>query len=319
MQIRIAIPNGAVDAKSLGAALEAATVANEGLDKRRLLPDIVSAIENKKIRWKAEDFKDGEHFDLGPVVLARGWGDCDDLAPWLCANLRAKGVECRPIAYQSAPNRWHAVVEVADGRILDPSVWAGMKAPTRGRDNPGVHGACFQPMCGAGQDALALIPNPYRGGWSARADTALEDGSHIASVGWDMDPETALTKAIMGYAGYHEGSVGEVCGEDSELGGFLSDVVSSVLPIASSVIPGGGMITDLIANAAKPLTSALSSAMAPGGHPPPVMPPTPRRRQPGSVPARAPMSQAQLPPLYGRSEGMVVFSPQGGGGTVVRF
>lgn len=32
-----------------------------------------------------------EHFDAIPVVLKRGWGDCDDLAPWRCAELRKQG------------------------------------------------------------------------------------------------------------------------------------------------------------------------------------------------------------------------------------
>lgn len=32
-----------------------------------------------------------EHFDTIPVVLKRGWGDCDDLAPWRAAELRATG------------------------------------------------------------------------------------------------------------------------------------------------------------------------------------------------------------------------------------
>ena len=32
-----------------------------------------------------------EEFASLPVVIARGWGDCDDLAPWRCAELRNRG------------------------------------------------------------------------------------------------------------------------------------------------------------------------------------------------------------------------------------
>ncbi|WP_230685800.1 hypothetical protein, partial [Streptococcus pneumoniae] len=90
---RLAIPDGQINDKILGAALEVAAIANQGLAARGQLPDIFKALENRSFRWKPERFTDGEHFDLAPTVLARGWGDCDDLAPWLAAVLRGQGHE----------------------------------------------------------------------------------------------------------------------------------------------------------------------------------------------------------------------------------
>jgi hypothetical protein len=313
MRIRVALPDAIVNAKTLGAALELATLANEGLSARKQLPSFFDALEKRAFRWKPENFSDGEHFDLAPTVLARGWGDCDDLAPWLCAELRKMGQECRPIAYKSGTGTWHAVVEMADGRILDPSVWAGMKKPTKGRDNPGVHGQFYAPLAAPEQDALALVP--YRDGWAGRADMYLDDGQHLASTYTSRDPRRALERAVAGYCAFADGVHGECIGADTEIGSFFSDIVSTVAPIASAVIPGAGLIAPAL-SLAKPLLSSVTSALAPGGAQVQI-PPPPQGYAPGAAPARTPMAQAPIN-LPGRNPGSVQYSPFGGP-IIVRF
>ena len=71
-----------------------------------------------------------ESFDSVPVVLKRGWGDCDDLCAWRVAELNLAGIRARPyIKWRvSGPNQhvYHAVVQWPDGRIEDPSLALGM-------------------------------------------------------------------------------------------------------------------------------------------------------------------------------------------------
>jgi len=66
-----------------------------------------------------------------PTVLEHGWGDCDDLACWLAAELRVRHrrravVSCRK---QRTPGLWHALVQDIDtGATYDPSRRLGMRA-----------------------------------------------------------------------------------------------------------------------------------------------------------------------------------------------
>jgi hypothetical protein len=77
-----------------------------------------------------------EEFALIPIVIARGWGDCDDLAPWRVAELRLRQKENAKIRIQwQRPTRpdgtkgrkyFHIVVRRADGSVEDPSAKLGM-------------------------------------------------------------------------------------------------------------------------------------------------------------------------------------------------
>lgn len=80
------------------------------------------------------------------TVLRRGWGDCDDLVAWRCAELREQGhagadvlIYWRPRKSLRAPARMHAQVRhepkctcefcrgrFPKGRIEDPSRYLGM-------------------------------------------------------------------------------------------------------------------------------------------------------------------------------------------------
>lgn len=73
-----------------------------------------------------------EEFALIPTVHERGWGDCDDLAPWRCAELRERAGEHAKIRVQwkKHPNgqkMFHIVVRRANGDIEDPSRVLGMR------------------------------------------------------------------------------------------------------------------------------------------------------------------------------------------------
>jgi hypothetical protein len=319
VRIRLAIPDGAVDDRTIGAALEAATVANSGLAARGQLPDMLKALQRKAFRWQPERFADGEHFDLAPTVLSRGWGDCDDLAPWLAAQLRATGQDAKAIAYKSGPGRWHAVVELADGKILDPSQWAGMPKLRRGKDGHGISGLSYTPLATPPQESLALLP--HGDGWGARADAVLDEEKHVSSAAWDRDALRALEKALAGFLAYKEGVQGEICGEDDEIGSFLEDLASAAIPIAAAAIPGGSLIAPALQSVLPSLTSSVTQAVSPGGAQQVEPAPAPRRGEyaPGRAPARGSRASSRIPEARaGRGEGYVNFTP-GGGPIIVRF
>lgn len=67
-----------------------------------------------------------EDFSPISVVVARGWGDCDDLAAWRCAELRCSGVAADVEVRESPASRpqarrWHIVVALPGGSIEDPA------------------------------------------------------------------------------------------------------------------------------------------------------------------------------------------------------
>lgn len=73
-----------------------------------------------------------EEFAAIPAVLERGWGDCDDLAPWRCAELREHGEPAKiRIQWKRHPTTgqklFHIIVRRADGSIEDPSRLLGMR------------------------------------------------------------------------------------------------------------------------------------------------------------------------------------------------
>lgn len=82
------------------------------------------------VRYEREPVGKVEEFAAVPVVLGRGWGDCDDLACWRVAELRAHGEDAkvRLIWRKRADGRlYHVLVRRADGTIEDPSLILGMK------------------------------------------------------------------------------------------------------------------------------------------------------------------------------------------------
>lgn len=73
-----------------------------------------------------------EEFAAIPAVIERGFGDCDDLAPWRCAELREHGEPAKiRIQWKRNPENgmklFHIVVRRANGTIEDPSLLLGMR------------------------------------------------------------------------------------------------------------------------------------------------------------------------------------------------
>lgn len=195
MRIRLAIPDRLVTPQALEAALEATSLANAEAIRRGEVPHIEDARLGRKIRWAPEPFLDGEHFDLADQVLQRGWGDCDDLAPWLTGSLLASGDDpgARSRVYKTGKNRWHVVTETSDGKILDPSRWAGMG---KRAVPPGVSGTLARPFARPHTGAIAVMP--HRGSWWARCDIPFPEGYHLASVARSRDVDNALVRSING-------------------------------------------------------------------------------------------------------------------------
>lgn len=214
MRVNVAIPEPHISAPVLDAALESTTRLNEALIKEGSVPTFVQAADS--VRWKPEP-PGQEHFDHAALVLGRGWGDCDDLAPWHAASLRVTGKDPGATAFvkRSGPKTWHALVRRSDGKVEDPSIRAGM--PARGRAH-GIHGA-FLPVMFAEQPGvdgtyqarpqLALRPLRDRNGqveaWQARTDLPWhwqpgQGPGDIAMVSLHASPisDQALVGAVRG-------------------------------------------------------------------------------------------------------------------------
>ncbi len=178
MRVQVAVPEAHVSPRILNAMLEGTTRVNEALLEHGDVPMFDDAVGH--IRWKPEP-PGQEHFDHAALVIGRGWGDCDDMAPYKAATLRVTGVDpgARAIVRKSGPKRWHAIVERSDGTIDDPSRETGM-----GQVH-GVRGAVVPVMFARSRSAvvggsyiarpqLALRPLRDREGkieaWQARAD-----------------------------------------------------------------------------------------------------------------------------------------------------
>lgn len=213
MRLRLGVPPqlGADEKQAvLDAALESVTRANEGLI-RRGLPTFSEAGPGKRFRWRPEPPGD-EHFDLGSTVLRRGWGDCDDLAPWHAASLRATGEDrdARAVVVPSSsgvPGRWHAVVERSNGSIDDPSLAAGMGSRVSGDEGslpPFWHAMRPDRL------ALATYPLSYPGqGHAARIDVPSMSVPMVYSgLNVGTTPAAALVGAI--------GPLADVCGDDAD-------------------------------------------------------------------------------------------------------
>jgi len=82
-------------------------------------PKFLSVGSRKRCEW----------FDDARIVDARGWGDCDDLAAYLCGSLLAQGIHARVFVVRKNKKLVHCVVRYqSGGRVVerDPSRERGM-------------------------------------------------------------------------------------------------------------------------------------------------------------------------------------------------
>jgi hypothetical protein len=124
--VRLAMPFSG--ARELGIGLDALTAWNIRAMQAKAIPGIYEA----GVVYKREPIcrTNGvehicEEWLTAHEVLARGWGDCDDLGPYRAADLRLQGELAQAIPRPSAAG-WHIVVRRGDGSIDDPSARLGM-------------------------------------------------------------------------------------------------------------------------------------------------------------------------------------------------
>ncbi len=108
--------------------LDALVVANI----RYLRTHHVPLLYESGVRYEEEP-NDGSPEEFASIykVITRGWGDCDDLAPWRCAELRHGGERAKiRITWRRRKNGqrvFHVVVRRGDGTTIeDPSALLGM-------------------------------------------------------------------------------------------------------------------------------------------------------------------------------------------------
>jgi hypothetical protein len=197
MRIRLAVPEEHASPDVVDAALEAVTRTDEQLLASGKVPPFSP---DTGVRWRPEPMGD-EHFDNASIVLGRGWGDCDDLAPWRAASLRHSGEDPGAFArvIPSGPSTYHAVVQRSDGSLDDPSVAAGMKVsgphtvgggdaihvhaldPHDGRVYEGALLPTVGPLTHVAGPAYAIRHLGACGMWQARCDAPLI-GSRLVRV-----------------------------------------------------------------------------------------------------------------------------------------
>jgi hypothetical protein len=203
MRIRLGVPRDANEDEKeaiLNAALESVTLADQA-QLARGLPTAAEAIA-RGVRWKPEPPGD-EHFDLAGTVLRRGWGDCDDLAPWHAASLRMSGEDPEAMAFvrRSGPNRWHAVVQRSNGQVDDPSRAAGMGVV--GGDE--YRGPFWDAMYG---NRYGFAMSPLANGFAGRVDVpSLSVPAVYSALARGRTPAGAVRGACVGAL--------QVCGHDT--------------------------------------------------------------------------------------------------------
>jgi hypothetical protein len=192
MRVRIAIPDSLVGPSTIGPTLESVTRLNQALLRQGLVPRLSTLLRRGKVRWAPEPRGHGEHFDAADTVASRGWGDCDDLAPYWAAELRETGAdpEAKVTIKRTGPHRWHAVVRRSDGSVDDPSAAAGMPSSV-----DGVSLEHDRPLrAGAPVVDVAQWPG---WGWLARADLPVGDYMSLAHYAVAPDPRTAAAEAAL--------------------------------------------------------------------------------------------------------------------------
>jgi hypothetical protein len=231
MRIRLAVPDELDDqerTEALNAALEAVTVAAAGQVRRGKVPPAAGVIKAGRIKWMPEPPGD-EHFDLPSTVVGRGWGDCDDLAPYHAGSLRATGTDpnARAFVKRSGPTRWHALVRRGDGTIEDPSRHAGMGEGVSGNGD-GIGPAIHAPMSYDPRLCIAVSGLPDQRNWVARVDVPdMHEPWAWSSMAVNEDPKAALLRAMRSA----KTVVGEEMDEEDALRlGVLHDLINGSDP-----------------------------------------------------------------------------------------
>ena len=71
-----------------------------------------------------------EEWWLATKVIAKGYGDCEDLNGWAVAGARENGdAGARLVLYRTGPRMFHAVGSLSSGEVLDVCPALGMRQP----------------------------------------------------------------------------------------------------------------------------------------------------------------------------------------------
>lgn len=155
-----------------------------------------------------------ERWQLPSETRARGGGDCEDLASWRCAELRLQGRSCRVVVKRTGPTVLHAVVELEDGQIEDPSKRLGMGRERIGaqmatrtlkwkirKTADGWEGEAEVPLPAGAAAVSARARGRTRGDAAARTLRALEDVTKSPLVSSLLPPGAGpALKAALGVA-----------------------------------------------------------------------------------------------------------------------
>ena len=271
MRINVAVPEAHVDAPVLDAALEATTRLNESMLARNEVPTFTKGLSHG-VKWKPEP-AGAEHFDHAGTVLARKWGDCDDLAPWQAASLRHTGEDpgATAVAKRSGPKRWHAVVQRSDGAIDDPSRRAGMgsHAGIIGAVLPLMHSPSSSVVGGTYIVRPQIALRPVRGALQARADLPWHWREHLDDAPTPTDYAMTALHTAPTAASALTGAIDGVC-QLGICGGFADPQHLDRLSAISDLIDGMpleeviGIYGEEHARAAEHLVGGFFSSLAKG-------------------------------------------------------
>lgn len=116
--------------RALAVLLDAMTRWN--LELMRENPGAFPPLYEAGVRYQREDYKGAHPEDWrdAPEVLRRGGGDCEDLACYRAAELRAQGEAARAMFHAAdradGGRLFHIIVRRGDGSLEDPSRALGM-------------------------------------------------------------------------------------------------------------------------------------------------------------------------------------------------
>lgn len=199
MRLVVGVPEAHITKRVLEPTAEAVTRLDEDLIRSGKVPTFHEALRRGAVKWRPEPPGE-ERFDHAEKVLHRGWGDCDDLAPWRAASARATGEDpgARVEMLRRSPTLWHAVVRRSDGSREDPSAEAGMRRSS-GSNAPAIP-LMQQTSVVGGAPRPQLALRPIYGvrhciGWEARCDLPM---SRTASALCELHHAPVASQAIIG-------------------------------------------------------------------------------------------------------------------------
>lgn len=142
------------------AALQGLVAANKVLIETGVIP--ISPLD-AGVRYQAED-SGFEDWNIGSRVVSLGHGDCEDLNGWECAGIQLEeDPDAQLIIVRTGRRRFHAVVELSSGEIVDVCPELGMGA----RDGVTIQGLPWLDageVLGARNPMLNRMRRAMRGG-----------------------------------------------------------------------------------------------------------------------------------------------------------